>query len=225
MNFDCIQSHKVVNFSRLSSNQSNISQHLQLHSSVVSLPIISVASSFDSPIIPLMMSLNITLPNFSGKAKKMPMNFITEFELRAISLFGSPDAYLLRIVPLALSATALTWYIQRHADTPVTSWIMFKELFLRRFRTPQKIKSFRSRLHLLWQGDNELTIDYFDRLRDLIFEIEPSDSTDYLKRKFLQKLRNDIRDKFPLGITFTLSELVQKAIQIETNVVRYKDDT
>ncbi|CAF4901603.1 unnamed protein product, partial [Rotaria sp. Silwood2] len=41
-------------------------------------------------------------------------------------------------------------------------------------------------------------------------EIEPQTSTDYIKRKFLQKLRKDIRDKMTLSLTSSLSDLVQK---------------
>ncbi|CAF1561048.1 unnamed protein product, partial [Adineta ricciae] len=55
-------------------------------------------------------------------------------------------------------------------------------------------------------------------------EIEPQTSLDYFKRKFLQKLRKDIRDKMTLGLTSNLSDLVHKAIEIESNIVRQKID-
>ncbi|CAF3381785.1 unnamed protein product [Rotaria socialis] len=55
-------------------------------------------------------------------------------------------------------------------------------------------------------------------------EIEPQTSTDYIKRKFLQKLRKDIRDKMSLGLTSSLSDLVQKAIEIESSIIQQKID-
>ncbi|CAF5037091.1 unnamed protein product, partial [Rotaria sp. Silwood1] len=58
----------------------------------------------------------------------------------------------------------------------------------------------------------------------MMSEIEPQTSADYIKRKFFQKLRKDIRDKMTLGLTSPLSDLVQKAIEIESNIVQQKID-
>ncbi|CAF4285312.1 unnamed protein product, partial [Rotaria magnacalcarata] len=80
------------------------------------------------------------------------------------------------------------------------------------------------RLRSLWKNDNEPTADYFERLKALMSEIEPQTSTDYIKRKFLQKLRKDIRDKMSLGLTSSLSDLVQNAIEIESSIIQQKID-
>ena len=177
-----------------------------------------------SSIMPFTMSLTNTLPSFGGKANEMPSKFITEFELRASGLFGYNDDYLIRAVQQVLSDTALTWFVQQQQELPITTWSQFKQLFLQRFRTPDKIELLRSRLRILWQGDTEPTADYFEKLKSLISEIEPVNSIEYLKRKFLQKLRKDIREKMTLGLTSSLSELVQKAIEIETNIIQQKID-
>ncbi|CAF1577818.1 unnamed protein product, partial [Rotaria magnacalcarata] len=103
-------------------------------------------------------------------------------------------------------------------------WAQFKQLFLSRFRTPEKIESLHDCLRTLRQGDNEPTADYFERLKALMSEIEPQTSIDYIKRKFLQKLQKDIRDKMTLGLTSNLSDLVHKAIEIESNIFRQKID-
>ena len=58
----------------------------------------------------------------------------------------------------------------------------------------------------------------------MVSEIEHVNSNEYLKHKFLQKLRKDIREKMPLGLTSILSDLVQKAIEIETNIIQQKID-
>ncbi|CAF4254953.1 unnamed protein product, partial [Rotaria magnacalcarata] len=58
--------------------------------------------------MPFTMSLAHNLPTFSGKECEMPTKFITEFELRATSLVGYNDDYLLRAVQQSLSETALT---------------------------------------------------------------------------------------------------------------------
>jgi hypothetical protein len=175
-------------------------------------------------IMPFTMSLTNTLPNFSGKETEMPIKFITEFEIRASGLVGYNDDYLLRAVQQALSDSALTWFALIQQEQPIHTWTKFKELFIRRFRTPEKIELLRGRLRTLWQGDNESTADYFERLKALMSEIEPATSTDYIKRKFLQKLRKDIRDRITLGLTSSLSHLVQKAIEIESNIVQQKID-
>ncbi|CAF4436151.1 unnamed protein product [Rotaria magnacalcarata] len=154
----------------------------------------------------------------------MPTKFITEFEILASGLVGNSDEYLLRAVQQSLSETALTWYIQTQQEQSVNSWTQFKQLFIRRFRTSEKIESLRGRLRSLWQSDNEPTADYFERLKSLMSEIEPQTSTDYIKRKFIQKLRKDIRDKMSLGLTASLSDLVQKAIEIESSIIQQKID-
>jgi hypothetical protein len=177
-----------------------------------------------SAIMPFTMSLSNTLPSFSGKENEMPSKFITEFEIRASGLFGYNDDYLIRAVQQALSDSALTWFIQAQQEQSITTWAQFKQLFLSRFRTPEKKELLRGRLRTLWQGDNESTVDYFERLKALISEIEPETSIDYIKRKFLQKLRKDIRDKITLGLTSSLSDLVQKAIEIESNIIQQKID-
>ncbi|CAF4390721.1 unnamed protein product, partial [Rotaria magnacalcarata] len=81
------------------------------------------------------------------------------------------DEYLLRAVQQSLSETALTWYIQTQQEQSVNSWTQFKQLFIHRFRTPEKIESLRGRLRSLWQSDNEPTADYFERLKSLMSEI------------------------------------------------------
>jgi len=175
-------------------------------------------------IMPFTMSLTNSLPSFGGKANELPTKFITEFELRASGLFGYHDEYLIRAIQQVLSDTALTWFVQQQQQLPITTWSQFKQLFLQRFRTTDKIESLRSRLRILWQGDTEPTVDYFEKLKALISEIEPVNSIDYLKRKFLQKLRKDIREKMPIGLTSSLSELLQKAIEIETNIIQQQID-
>jgi hypothetical protein len=55
-------------------------------------------------------------------------------------------------------------------------------------------------------------------------EIEPHHSVEWLKRKFLQKLRKDIRERITIGITSTLPDLLQRAIAIETNIAQQKID-
>ena len=114
--------------------------------------------------MPFTMSFSNSLPIFSGKDGDMPTKFITEFEVRASGLFGCHDEYFLRAVKQVLSDTALTWFVQRQQECPITGWSEFKRAFLERFRTPDKVESLRACLRLLWQGDNESTSDYFERL-------------------------------------------------------------
>ncbi len=175
-------------------------------------------------MMPFTMSLTNNLPSFAGKSDEMPTKFITEFELRASGLFGYRDDYLLRAVQQVLSDAALTWFVQKQQESSITTWNQFKKLFLQRFRTPDKIESFRGRLRTLWQGDTESTVDYFEKLKALLSEIEPVNSDDYLKRKFLQKLRKDIREKMLMGLTSSLPDLLQKAIEIETSIIQQKID-
>ncbi|CAF1255610.1 unnamed protein product [Rotaria sordida] len=76
------------------------------------------------------------------------------------------------------------------------------------------------RLRTLWYSDNEPTGDYFERLKASMSESESQTSIDYIKRKFLQKRRKDIRDKMTFDLRYSLSDLVQKAIEIESNIVQ-----
>ncbi|CAF4404466.1 unnamed protein product, partial [Rotaria magnacalcarata] len=113
--------------------------------------------------------------------------------------------------------------IQTQQEQLFNSWRQFKQLCIRRFRTSEKIESSRGRSCSLWQSHNELTADYFELLKSLKSEIEPQTSTVYIKRKFLQKLRKHIRDKMPLELTSSLSDLVQKAIEIESSIIQQKN--
>ncbi|CAF1296300.1 unnamed protein product [Rotaria sordida] len=76
------------------------------------------------------------------------------------------------------------------------------------------------RLRTLWYSDNEPTVDYFERLKASMSESESQTSIDYIKRKFLQKRRKDIRDKMTFDLRYSLSDLVQKAIEIESNIAQ-----
>jgi hypothetical protein len=207
-----------------SSQPSQTSAFVPIHTTQPTSILVSPNSFNTTSIMPFTMSLTNTLPSFSGKETEMPTKFITEFEVRASGLVGNNDAQLLRAVQQVLSDTALTWLIQIQQEQTINTWVQFKQLFLRRFRTPEKIESLRGRLRTLWQGDNEPTADYFERLKALMSEIEPNTSIDYLKRKFFQKLRKDIRDKMTLGLTSTLSALVQKALEIESNIIQQQID-
>ena len=171
----------------------------------------------------LFLLLN-SLPKFSGKDGEIPTKFITEFEFSATSIFGSNDEYLLRTIQQCLFDTALTWYIQVKQEQFIDRWAQFKTLFIRRFRTPGKIEHLRGQLHSLWQADNESTTDYYERLKSLISEIDPQTSLDYIKRKFLQKLRKDIRNKLRLSQSSFLSDLLQDAIETEYNIIQQKFD-
>jgi hypothetical protein len=208
-----------------SPDHSRTSAFVPIDSSYQAGPIIVPSNTLPPPpLMPFTMTLTNTLPNFSGKDNELPTKFITEFELRASGLFGYHDVYLIRAVQQSLSDTALTWFVQQQQEQSITTWTQFKQLFLRRFRTPDKIESLRGRLRTLWQGDHESTADYFERLKALVSEIEPATCPDYLKRKFLQKLRHDIRDKMPIGMTHSLPDLVLKATEIETNIIQQKID-
>lgn len=201
--------------------ESRLSSPFSKHSNTSVVPIASATPQTMIPpapnrfsatsMMPFTMSINNNLPSFSGKSNEMPTKFLTEFELRASGLFGYHDKYLLRAV-------------QQQQKSLITTWSRFKQLFLQRFRTPDKVESFRARLRTLWQGDTESTADYFEKIKALISEIEPLHSTDYLKRKFFQKLRKDIREKMPVGLTSPLSDLLQKAIEIETHIIQQKID-
>ncbi|CAF1632214.1 unnamed protein product, partial [Adineta steineri] len=207
------------------STHSNTSAFIPIGSHSKPPSIIPAAPAYTSPsTMPFTMTLNNTLPNFSGRETELPIKFIKEFEVRASGLVGYNDDYLLRAVQQTLSDSALTWFIQIQQEQSIVTWSQFKILFLRRFRTPEKIELFRNRLRSLWQGDHESTADYYERLKALISEIDPETSSDYLKRKFLQKLRKDIRDKMLLGLTSPLSDLVQKATEIESSLIQQKID-
>lgn len=173
---------------------------------------------------PFTTSLPHSFPKFSGKDCEMPTKFITEFEFSATRLFGFNDDYLLRTIDRCLFDNALTWYIQINQEQSITLWSQFKDLFLQRFRTPVKIEFLRGRLRSLWQADNEPIVDYYERLKSLLSEIDPQTSPDYLKRKFVQKLRNDIRSKITLGQSSSLSALLQHAIEIESNILQQNLD-
>ena len=155
----------------------------------------------------------------------MPTKFITEFELHSFSLFAYHDEYFLRAVKQVLSDTALICLLQLQQEFPITTWNEFKQVFLKRFHTPDNIESLcTSSTSSLTRGDNQSTSHYFERFKLLVSEMEPTHSLNYFKRKFFEKLRNDTRSQMPIALSSSssFSVLVQKAIEIDTNIIQQK---
>ena len=88
----------------------------------------------------------------------------------------------------------------------------------------EKIEHLRGQLRSLWQADIKSTANYYERLKSLISEIDPQTSPDYIKHKFLQKLRKDILNKLRLGQSSSLSDLLHDAIETESNIIQRKFD-
>ncbi|CAF4881012.1 unnamed protein product, partial [Rotaria magnacalcarata] len=57
----------------------------------------------------------------------------------------------------------------------------FKVRFNETYRTPVKIKHFRTEGRLLFQSDNEHMLDYFERLKMFMIEIHPKCNDQWLK--------------------------------------------
>ncbi|CAF1582946.1 unnamed protein product [Rotaria magnacalcarata] len=57
----------------------------------------------------------------------------------------------------------------------------FKVRFYETYRTSVKIQHFRTEGCLLFQGDNEHMLDYFERLKTLMVEIDPECNDQWLK--------------------------------------------
>ena len=85
-------------------------------------------------------------------------------------------------------------------------------------------RAFEQKLQLLFQGEKESTLDYFDRLKTLLVEIDPDCSEQYIKRKFVQKMQSDIRSRLDVDINVSTSVLVRKAQNIESNIEQQKID-
>ena len=100
----------------------------------------------------------------------------------------------------------------------------FKSRFYQRYYTAVNVHNLRTELRLLFQGDKESTLDYFDRLKTLLVEIDPDCSDQYIKRKFVQKMRSDIRSRFDVDINLSISEFVRAAQIIESNIEQQKID-
>ena len=55
--------------------------------------------------------------------------------------------------------------------------------------------------------------------------MEPTHSLNYFKRKFFEKLRNDTRSQMSIALSSSsFSVLIQKAIEIDTNIIQQKID-
>ncbi|CAF5175175.1 unnamed protein product, partial [Rotaria magnacalcarata] len=94
---------------------------------------------------PFIMSLNNIFPSFEGTAEERPVQFLTEFEIRASTIVGQNDNFLLQTVQQALSEAALIWFgqMQRSSDR-VHTWEEFRIRFYERYRTQARIQHFRT---------------------------------------------------------------------------------
>jgi len=140
------------------------------------------------------MALNNNLPTFKGLTHQRPIQFINDFEIRAFALVGNNHSLLLHTVQQVLSDGALIWFgqLQKSSDR-LTTWPDFKNRFYERYHASAKVRDLRIELRLLFQGDNESTLDYFDRLKILMTKIDPDYNDNWIKHKFIQKLRSGIR--------------------------------
>ena len=82
----------------------------------------------------------------------------------------------------------------------------------------------RSELRIFFQGDTESTSDYFERLKTLATEIDPQYSENWFQYKFLQKLQSDIRSRLDLDANLSLSDVVRKALSVESNIEQQNID-
>ena len=194
------------------------------HSSMPVQPLLSVPfNSISSPAFT--MSLANNFPTFKGMANDKPIKFIKDFEFRVPSYIRNNDVLLLETVQQVLLDGALTWFgqLQQSVDR-VDRWTDFKSRFYQRYHTAVNVHNLRTELQLLFQGDKESTLDYFDRLKTLLVEIDPDCSDQYIKRKFVQKMRSDIRSRFDVDINLSISEFVRAAQMIESNIEQQKID-
>ena len=190
-----------------------------------SIPTLLTPLPNSTPSSNFTMTLNNNLPTFKGLAHERPIQFLTDFEIRASALVGNNDALLLQTVQQVLSDSALTWLgqLQRTPDR-ITTWSEFKTRFYERYHTPTKIQNLRTELRLLFQNDKESTLDYFERLKTLMVEIDPQCSDNWLKHKFIQKLRSDIRSRLDIDINLSVRDIVRKAQNIESNIEQQQVD-
>ena len=189
------------------------------------IPLLPVSSPNILPSPTFTMTLNNNLPTFKGLAHERPIQFITDFEIRATGLVGNNDLLLLQTVQQVLIDGALIWFgqLQKSLDR-VTTWTDFKTRFYERYHTPAQLQLLRTELRLLFQRDNESTLDYFDRLRTLMIEIDPTCTENWIKHKFVQKLRSDIRTRLDTDVNLSLRDIVRKAQNIESNIEQQKVD-
>jgi hypothetical protein len=191
-------------------------------------PPVIVQPLIPRPSIPtsnVTMTINNNLPTFKGLANERLIQFINDFELRASALVGNTDSSLLQTIQQSLSDGALIWFAQlQKSSDRITTWSDFKVRFYERYHTSIKIQNLRTELRLLFQGDNESTLDYFDRLKALMYEIDPDGSDNWLKHKFIQKLRSDIRTRLDIDVHLPVRDIVRKAQLIESNIEQQKVD-
>jgi hypothetical protein len=171
------------------------------------------------------MTISNNLPTFKGLANERPIQFLNDFELRASALVGNDDTALLKMIQQSLSEGALIWFgqLQKSFDRIMT-WSDFKVRFSERYHTSIKTQNLRTELRLLFQGDHENILDYFDRLKALMHEIDPEGSENWLKHKFIQKLRFDIRARLDIDTHLPVRDIVRKAQLIESNIEQQKLD-
>ncbi|CAF3029856.1 unnamed protein product [Rotaria socialis] len=192
-------------------------------SSTVQIPPLSSLDISSLSTLPYTMHPNNNLPKFKGSADERPVGFLSEFEIRTATLVGKNDTLLLHAVQQALFGSALTWFGQmQNSDNPVRSWSEFKTRFYDRYRTPNQIRYFRTELNVLFQGDNERTMDFLERLKSLMIEIDPNCNEEWLIRKFVEKIRLDIRARLDFDANLTMRELIKKILTIESNIDELK---
>ncbi|CAF3407298.1 unnamed protein product [Rotaria socialis] len=192
-------------------------------SSTVQIPPLSSLDISSLSTLPYTMHPNNNLPKFKGSADERPVGFLSEFEIRTATLVGKNDTLLLHAAQQALFGSALTWFGQmQNSDNPVRSWSEFKTRFYDRYRTPNQIRYFRTELNVLFQGDNERTMDFLERLKSLMIEIDPNCNEEWLIRKFVEKIRLDIRARLDFDANLTMRELIKKILTIESNIDELK---
>jgi hypothetical protein len=157
------------------------------------------------------------IPRYTGlPSERTPYDFLIELEkFKFIS--RSSDVHMLgKVVPLALSDRAYTWYRFEQEIREFADWDDFKRRFRREFQTTYYDQKLRRMMEDRFQGPDEslvsyirTVLSYYERLEN----VKPPDSEkiDFIKRHLHPDYRN-----FLQGQKFTtIAELIEAAFEAQ----------
>ncbi|GKC51290.1 reverse transcriptase domain-containing protein, partial [Tanacetum coccineum] len=140
----------------------------------------TIAPTSSSAIIQLPISDNFHIKGahmkmiwdnqFDGRIWSDPHRHVANFvEISNLFQYGEnqKEVVMLRTFPVSLSGEAKTWMNELDEGT-ITSWNELREAFISRYFSPAKLKRLLNNIHNFHQLDNEILVDAWLRIKEML---------------------------------------------------------
>jgi hypothetical protein len=179
------------------------------------MPVVTHNSTYQGQ--PALQLRPADIPRYTGlPSERTPYDFLIELE-KFKSISRSSDCHMLeKVVPLALSDRAYTWYRFEQEIRAFADWEDFKRRFRREFQTTYYDQKLRRMMEDRFQGPDESLVSYIRTVLSYYERLETdkpqeSEKIDFIKRH----LHPDYRSVLQGQRFTTIAELIEAAFEAQ----------